>query len=285
MNRLSTEIRAQALHMLVEGSSMSSIARVIGIDINTVSKLLIDAGNACQEFHDEVVRDVQASHIQCDEMWSFCYAKERNAPYATGVIDSAGNVWTWVGIERYSKLVVSWLAGGRDTRFAYEFMFDLQSRLANRIQLSTDGYRPYLDAVDAAFGGRVDYGQLVKYYHDGTTGRFGRYRTKERVTISGLPNPEEITTNHVERHNLTIRMSVKRFTRKTNAFSKKFENHGHALALYFVWYNFCRYHRTLGTTPAVASGLAEYKYDMRWIVELINERTPAPVRGPYRKRR
>ena len=262
---------------------MSSTARVLGIDINTVTKLLIDAGEACAEFHNETVRNVPAAHVQCDEIWSFCYAKEKRLPYVTGTIDQAGSVWTWVGIERYNKLVVSWLAGSRDSDYAHMFMDDLRLRLADRIQLTTDGLTAYLTAVEDAFGGDVDYAQSVKLYEETEGGRT-RFAGYQKIAITGLPDYDEITTSHVERQNLTMRMSMRRFTRSSNGFSKKFVNHCHALALYFVYYNFCREHRTLGTTPAVAAGLAEYKYNLRWIIDLINARVPRQVRGPYRKR-
>ena len=290
MNRLPTAIRAQALTMLVEGSSMRSVSRVLGISINTVSKLLVDAGKPCAEYHDQAVRNVHVNSIQCDEIWSFCYAKARNANTATGVIDTAGDVWTWTGIDRDTKLIVSWLVGGRDSGYALEFMDDLQSRLSYRVQLTTDGHKAYLDAVDEAFGGQIDYAQLVKLYgqapDDPQSRRYSPAQCvgTRKIPISGRPDMGAVSTSHVERHNLTMRMSMRRFTRLTNAFSKKVQNHCHALTLYFVWYNFCRKHKTLGETPAMAAGLADYQRDMRWIVELIDERAPAPKRGPYKKR-
>ena len=266
--------------MLVEGSSMRSVSRVLGVSINTVSKLLIDAGKACAEYHDKTIRNVNARSIQCDEIWSFVFAKARNANTATGVIDTAGDVWTWTGLDRETKLIVSWLVGGRDSSYALEFMDDLQSRLSHRVQLTTDGHKAYLDAVDEAFGGQVDYAQLVKLYGqapDDPQGR--RYSPAQcvgvrKIPVSGIPDMDAASTSHVERHNLTMRMSMRRFTRLTNAFSKKVQNHCHALALYFVWYNFCRKHKTLGKTPAMAAGLADYQRDMRWIVEMIDERAP-----------
>ena len=259
---------------------MSSVSRVLGIDINTVIKLLIDAGEACIDFHDRTVRDVPSLNIQCDEIWSFCYAKARNAPNAEGVIDAVGDMWTWTAIDRDTKLIVAWLVSpGRDSIYALEFMDDLRSRLAYRIQLTTDGHTSYQGAVEGAFGGYVDYAQAVKLYDDDS-----RFVGTRRTVIVGAPSLGDTTTSHVERHNLTMRMSMRRFTRSTNAFSKKFANHCYAQALYFVWYNFCRKHRTIGTTPAIAAGLADRSYDMRWIVEMINERTPSAKRGPYRKR-
>ena len=268
---------------------MRSISRVTGVNINTVTKLLVDAGEACMAFHNETVRDVTARHIQCDEIWSFTYAKQKNAAMARGTIDGAGDVWTWMGIDADSKLIVSWLVGGRDSEYAIEFMDDLRSRLAHRVQLSTDGHRAYLDAVDGAFGGAVDYAQLVKVY--GNPGEEERRRYSpghviscRKVPVSGAPDMDAVNTSYVERHNLTMRMSMRRFTRLTNAFSKKMENHAHAVALYAVWYNFIREHKTLGTTPAVAAGLAERRLTMRQLVGLINDRAAKSKRGPYKKR-
>ena len=267
VNKLPTSVRADALHMLVEGSSMSSVSRVLGIDINTIVKLLRDAGDACIEFHDRTVRDVHARYVQVDEMWSYIYARNENLEYITRPHDYAGTVWTWTAIDTDTKLVISWMVGGRGMLYARSLMTDLYGRVANRIQLSTDGYRVYPDAVDQAFGGEVDYVQRIR-----------------GAEVVGNPNMNEINGAYVERQNLTMRMSLKRLSRSTNAFSKTFENHRYALALYFVHYNFCRPHKSLGTTPAVKAGLAEFSYEPRWIVELINERTPSPRRGPYRKR-
>ena len=291
MNKLSIEKRVQALNMLVEGSSMRSIERVVGVNINTVTKLLVDAGEACLAYHNEAVQDVHARHIQCDEIWSFCYSKQKNAGQATGVIDVAGDVWTWTGIDSDTKLVVSWLVGGRDSSYALDFMDDLRGRLADRVQLSTDGHRAYLDAVEGAFGGNVDYAQMVKVYGQPTDEEERRRYSSakcvgtRKIPVSGNPDMAEVNTSYVERHNLTMRMSMRRFTRLTNAFSKKAQNHIHALALYFVWYNFCRAHKSLGgETPAQAAGLADSPRDMRWVVGLIDARAPKAKRGPYKKR-
>ena len=288
-NRLPTQTRVLALTMLVEGSSMRSVSRTLGISINTVSKLLIDAGRVCAEYHDKTVRNVRAGAVQCDEIWSFTYAKERNAARATGAWDKAGDTWTWTGIDRESKLIISWLIGGRDAVYALEFMDDLQARLAHRVQLTTDGLGVYLEAVDEAFGGLIDYAQVVKLYGPDPEDPKGRrysppkcVRIREQA-IQGTPNMDAASTSHVERHNLTMRMSMRRFTRLTNAFSKKIENHAHAVAFYFVYYNFCRPHKSLkGKTPAQAAGLARYKRDIRWIVEMIDKAAPKPKRGPYK---
>jgi IS1 family transposase len=289
MNKLPLQTRVQILNMLIEGSSMRSISRVAGVSINTVTKLLVDAGEACAAYHEEHVRNVRASRIQCDEIWSFTYAKAKNVAKAKAAPEGAGDVWTWTGLDSDSKMIVSWLVGGRDGSYAMEFMDDLAKRLANRVQLTTDGHRAYLEAVEGAFGDDVDYAQLVKLYGAAPESAKGRYSPaecigarKERVT--GNPDREHVSTSYVERQNLTMRMSMRRFTRLTNGFSKKVENHCHALALYFVHYNFCRLHKSLKVTPAMAAGVSDTLHDMEWIVGLIDARTPKPgPRGPYKK--
>jgi IS1 family transposase len=291
MNKLPLTKRVQILSMLVEGSSMRSISRVVGVSINTVTKLLVDAGTACAAYHDEHVRGVTASRIQCDEIWSFCYAKAKNVARAKAAPGDAGDVWTWSALDSDSKLVVSWLVGGRDSDYAIEFMDDLRSRLENRVQLTTDGHKAYLEAVEGAFGGDVDYAQLVKLYGEPKEkGPERKYSPSvclgaRKTAVEGNPDPACVSTSHVERHNLTMRMSMRRFTRLTNAFSKKVENHCHALALYFVWYNFCRIHKSLRVTPAMAAGVTDTLRDMEWIAGLIDAVAPKPGRrGPYRKR-
>ena len=273
MNKLPKAKRIQALNMLVEGSSMRSVSRVVGISINTVTKLLVDAGTACERLHDERVRDVDARRVQCDEIWSFCYAKARNVARAEAAPQGAGDVWTWTGIDSDSKLILSWyVSPGRDSSYAIEFMDDVRERLASRVQLSTDGHRAYLEAVEGAFGGDVDYAQVVKLYGQPPEEEQRRYSPARcigvrKTTVVGHPQEADISTSHIERHNLTTRMSLRRFTRLTNAFSKKIENHGHALALYFVFYNFLRPHSSLGgKTPAEAAGLAEKRYGWDWIL-------------------
>ena len=297
-NRLSTDKQKAILNLLVEGSSMRSISRVTGVSINTVTKLLVAAGQACAEYHDRTVRDLDSRRIQCDEVWSFCYAKRKNVEYAKAAPAEAGDVWTWTGIDADSKLIVSWnVSPSRDSDAAIEIMDDLRSRLASRVQITTDGLRSYLEAIEGAFGGDVDYAQLVKLYGPSATEDARRYSPVEwvgsvRTKVSGNPEWDDISTSYVERQNLTMRMGMRRFTRLTNAFSKKLENHCHMLALYFVHYNFCRSHTTLtkrangyGTTPAMASGLAERVYDMDWLVELVNTAMPKPgKRGPYKPR-
>lgn len=290
MNKLPLEKRRQILAMLCEGSSMRSISRVVDVSINTVSKLLVDAGNACIVLHDEEVREVTASRIQCDEIWSFCYAKQKNAQTAKAAPEGAGDVWTWTAIDADTKLIVSFLVGGRDADYAWEFMDDLQSRLANRVQLTTDGHKAYLDAVESAFGSEVDYAQLVKLYGAAPEGPQRRYSPAECIgtrkrRLSGNPDAAHVSTSHVERQNLTMRMQMRRFTRLTNGFSKKLDNHIHAIALYFVFYNFCRIHKSLRVTPAMEAGIADRVWSFDDILDRIDAMAPPPSkRGPYKKR-
>jgi IS1 family transposase len=275
MNRLSIEKRAQILSMLCEGASMRAISRVADVSINTVTKLLVDAGTACAAFHDQRVRAVKTRRMQCDEIWSFCYAKVKNVGHAKSPADGAGDVWTWTALDADSKLIVSWIVGSRDSYSAKSLMDDVAARLANRVQLTTDGLRAYLDGVDEAFGVRIDYAMLVKLYGPAPESAVGRYSPAEcigtyRETIRGKPDQDHISTSYVERNNLTIRMSMRRFTRLTNAFSKKLDNHYHALALYFTWYNWVRIHKTTKLTPAIAAGLTDKLMDWPDIVALID---------------
>jgi IS1 family transposase len=289
MNKLPLAKRTQILAMLCEGSSMRSISRVADVSINTVSKLLVEAGEACLAIHDETVGNVKASRIQCDEIWSFCHAKEKNVAAAKAAPEGAGDVWTWTAIDADTKLIVSYFVGDRSGESAIALMDDLRSRLANRVQLTTDGHRAYLEAVEGAFGGDVDYAQLVKMY--GTTiGAPGRYSPAEctgikKIRREGNPDVAHVSTSYVERQNLTMRMSMRRFTRLTNAFSKKLDNHIHALALYFAFYNFCRIHKTLRMSPAMAAGITDRLWSLEDIVARIDADAPAPKpRGPYKKR-
>ncbi len=280
MNKLPLETRVQILSMLCEGSSMRSISRVCDVSINTVSKLLVDAGAACAAFHDEKVRGVKARRIQCDEIWAFTHCKQRNVPTAKAPPKGAGDTWTWTGIEADSKLIVSWLVGGRDSGYAIEFMDDLRARLANRVQLTTDGHKAYLEAVEGAFGSDVDYGQLVKLFGAAPEAMKGRYSPAECIgtrkeRIEGNPDPKYVSTSYVERQNLTMRMSMRRFTRLTNAHSKKLANHCHALAIYFTWYNWVRIHSAIRVTPAMAAGLTDKLMDWADIVRLVDEREAA----------
>lgn len=290
MNKLSTEKRSQILEMLCEGSAMRSVSRVCGVSLNTVTKLLIDAGSACAAFHNDTIRDVKSERIQCDEIWSFAYAKQKNLPSTKAAPIGSGDVWTWTAIEADTKLIVSWLVGDRDTHAATIFINDLRDRLANRVQLTTDGHRPYLTAISGAFGADgVDYGILQKLYGTEPQGEKRYSPAKligvDRDLILGSPDIKHAPTSFVEGQNLTMRMSMRRFTRLTNAFSKKVENHYHALALYFVWYNFVKMHKTLRMTPAMAAGIAKSPMDMGDVVALIDARELAPAKhGPYKKR-
>ena len=266
---------------------MRSVSRIAGVSINTVSKLLIDAGMACAAFHDKTVRGVASKAVQCDEIWSFSYAKQKNVKFAKAASEAAGDVWTWTGIDADSKLIVSWHVGDRSQHTGISFMGDLKARLANRVQLTTDGHKAHLKAV-AEVDFDADYAMLNKIFATDYAGP-GRYSPPKCIgaikqTIMGNPDPDHINTSFAERQNLTMRMSMRRFTRLTNAFSKKFENHCHALALYFFFYNFCRVHKTLGATPAMAAGITDRVLKMADCVSLIDARQVPTVRGPYRKR-
>jgi IS1 family transposase len=279
MNILPLKKRLHTLQMLCEGSSMRSISRVVDVSINTVTKLLVDAGTACARFHDETVRHLHASRIQCDEIWSFCYAKQQHVETAKKPVEGAGDVWTWTAIDADTKLIVSWLAGNRDGETAHVFISDLKSRLATRVQLTTNGNRVYLEAVEHPFGAEVDYAMLIKLYGMPPEAET-RYSPSECIGvqtqhIQGNPAWEHISTSYIERHNLTTWMSLRRFTRLTNAFSKKLQNHCHALALYFVWYNFARLHKALRMSPAMAAGLTPTLWDMTDVLHLIDRYPPA----------
>jgi IS1 family transposase len=289
MNKLPLAKRVQILAMLCEGSSMRSISRVADVSINTVTKLLVEAGETCLDMHDDLVRDVHASRVQCDEIWSFCHAKAKNVPTAKAAPEGAGDVWTWTAIDADTKLIVSYFVGDRSGDSAINLMDDLRARLANRVQLTTDGHKAYLEAVEGAFGGDVDYAQLIKLYGP-TQVAPGRYSPAEctgikKITVEGDPDKRHVSTSYVERQNLTMRMSMRRFTRLTNGFSKKLENHVHALALYFAFYNFCRIHKTLKVTPAMAAGVTDRLWSLEDIVARIDAGKPAPAkRGPYKPR-
>ena len=267
---------------------MRASSRIAGVSINTVNKLLVAAGEACAAHHDETVRDVSAARIQCDEVWSFCYAKAKNVRQAKAAPPGSGDVWTWTALDSDSKLIVSYEIGDRTGMTAIEFMDDLRARLANRVQLTTDGHKAYLEAVEGAFGGDVDYAMLVKMY-GGPSGEQGHERKYSPAVctgaikrrIEGKPDRDHVSTSHVERSNLSMRMGMRRFTRLTNAFSKKLENHLHMLAIYFTHYNFVRMHKSLKMTPAMAAGIDGELRDVAWIVGLIDGRAPKPKRpGP-----
>ena len=268
---------------------MRSITRITGVGINTVNRLLVNAGTVCQQYHEETVKDVDVEYLQADELWSFIYARQKHAHNAIGVIDAIGDSWTWTAIDPDTKLMVSWLVGDRTLDSATEFMEDIHSRVKGRINLSTDGHQPYVRAVDSTFGSLIDYGQVVKNYRLKGAKKETLEEMKEdfirKVTVSGEPEIENIGTSHVERQNLSIRMGLRRFTRKTNAHSKKLDNHRHALALYFTYYNFVREHSSLGMTPAMAAGVVDDQYSLEWIVDMVNEMIKPKKRGKYKRRK
>jgi IS1 family transposase len=290
MNKISTEKRIQILSMLVEGSSMRSISRVVDVSINTVAKLLVDAGMACAAHHGENVREINAQRVQCDEIWSFCYTKQRNV--TEEMSDGAGDVWTWTAIDVQSKLICGHLIGDRSADSARDLMAELTSRLASHMQLTTDGHKAYLQAVEGAFSGGIDYAKLVKLYGPFAGNQHERrYSAGEccetiKGTVCGKAKLEHDSTSYVERRNLTMRMSRRRFTRMTNAFSKKLENYMHALALYFTVYNFVRIHKTLKTTPAMQSGITDKLWSMADVAALVEvNEGHAKKRGPYKNRK
>lgn len=273
MRKLTTEKRAMILGALVEGSSINATARLCGCSKITVLRLLADAGDFCARFHDEHVRGLQAERVQADEIWSFVHAKDKNLPRHLAGQPGYGSVWTWTAIDADTKLIISWHVGDRGESCAKAFMLDLASRIDNRIQLTTDGHAAYLKAVNAAFGTDIDYAQLIKLYGQSRDGE-ARYSPCEcigtrKVPVSGGPLQCDTSTSFVERSNLTMRMQQRRFTRLTNAHSKKFENHEHAVALHFFYYNFCRKHQTLKTTPAVAADLANSPMTLLDLVKMM----------------
>lgn len=288
MRKLALKPRVQILNLLCEGMSMRAIARIADVSFNTVAKLLIDAGTVCAEMHDEMVRDVKASRIQCDEIWAFNYCKQKTVASAKAAPADAGDIWTWTGIDADSKLIVSYLVGDRSGEAAIELMDDLRSRLSNRVQLSTDGHRAYLEAVEGAFGADVDYAQIIKMYGP-TIDKGGRYSPAEctgikKVRIEGNPDVAHVSTSFVEAHNKTMRMHMRRFTRLTNGHSKKVANHAHMVALYTMFYNFIRTHGKLRMSPAMAAGIADTFMCFEAILERIDAAQVPKPRGPYKKR-
>lgn len=274
MNKLDREARSKILHLLCEGSSIRAITRLTGASKNTVTKLVVDAGRTCAAYQDRVLRNLTSKRVQVDEIWNFIYAKNDNVKRAKSAPAEAGDVWTWTAIDADTKLLVSWLVGNRDSESAYFFMDDLKSRLTNRVQLTSDGYRPYLEAVDSTFGDDVDYAMLQKIYGADPAGE-KRYSPakcigaqKRRVT--GEPDPKHVSTSYAERANLTMRMHMRRFTRLTNAFSKKIENHTAAVSLHSMYYNFVRVHQTLKVTPAMAAGVTDRLWEMGDVVDILD---------------
>jgi IS1 family transposase len=275
MNKLPVAKRAQILGMMVEGVSIRAISRMTNASKNTIVKLLADAGNACSEYQDRTLVNLPCKRLQADEIWSFVYAKQKNVPEEKRGQFGYGDVWTWTALCADTKLVPSWYVGTRDADAAYRFMSDLASRLANRVQLTTDGHHAYLSAVDAAFDRAIDYAMLVKQYGVAPDSE-RRYSPAiclgaERTIIRGRPDPDHINTSYVERQNLSMRMGIRGFTRLTNAFSKKLENHIHALSIYFMHYNFVRIHQTLRCTPAMEAKVTEKLWSLQDMVALVDE--------------
>jgi len=275
MNCLSETRKAQIIAALVEGNSIRATVRMTGASKNTIVKLLAEVGQACAEYQQATFRNLTCKRIQVDEIWSYCHAKDKNVPEELRGKFGYGDVWTWVALDADTKLVASWLVGRRDAGTAFAFMHDLAARLRNRIQLTSDGHRVYLNAAESAFGSEIDYAMLVKIYgHNSEPDT--RYSPAECigaeiVNIAGHPNPKYISTSMVERQNLTMRMGMRRFTRLTNGFSKKVENLEHAVALHFMHYNFCRIHQTLRVTPAMEAGIADHVWSIAEIVRLLNQ--------------
>jgi IS1 family transposase len=273
MNRLPIQKRTQILGLLVEGSSLRATSRLADVSINTVTKLLVDLGAASADYHHENVRNVRVRRLQCDEIWAFVGAKAKNVTPEKKA-EGWGDVWTWVGLDAETKLCIGYMVGGRDGWWATEFMRDCASRINGRVQITTDGHRAYLDAVEDAFGSEVDYAQLHKIY-GASEEPDTRYSPPQCIgcdmkTVSGNPDPKHVSTSYVERQNLTMRMGMRRFTRLTNAFSKKFENHAAMVAVHFLYYNFARIHKTLRITPAMAAGLSDHVWRLEEIVLLAN---------------
>lgn len=295
MKRLDTEARVRIIAALVDGCSVRSVSRMIGVSKNTILKLLSDIGPVCEEYHDRHVRGLLSERIECDEIWGFCYAKDKNLPDRMRNEPGVGSVWTWTALDADSKLMVSWHVGARDADCASLFMRDLRSRLANRVQLTTDGNHLYLKAVEQAFGWNIDYAMLLKIYGNPPREEQARYSPCQCIgtdiqRVTGRPIKEDISTSYVERQNLTMRMGMRRFTRLTNAFSKKFANMRWAVALHFMHYNFCRIHSSIRVTPAMEAGVSDHIWEIEELVGLLEAKeqaiigTEANKRGPYQKR-
>jgi IS1 family transposase len=285
VNKLDRKTRSQILHLLCEGQSIRAVTRLTGCSKNTVAKLLVEAGHACAAYQDKALRNLPCKRVQMDEIWSFVYAKASNVGGAKKAPATAGDVWTWTALCADTKLIVSWLLGARDTDAALAFTRDLESRLANRVQLTSDGHRPYLQAVDAAFGDQVDYAMLIKHYGSPpqTETRYSPAvcTGAEKQPKVGNPDSKHISTSYVERSNLTMRMHMRRFTRLTNAFSKKVENHAAAIALHTMYYNFVRIHQTLRVTPAMAAGVTDKLWEVSDIVAMLEQWELANFKPEY----
>lgn len=288
MNKLGTDERVAVIRALVEGCSVRSTSRMTGIDKKAILRLLVSMGRVCRKFHNEAVRGLRTARVQCDEQWAFVGAKQKQVERGAS---GHGDAWLWVGMDADSKLVISWVVGGRDSGAAFDFMHDLAGRLNSRVQLTTDGFAAYLDAVIENFGREVDYGQLVKLYGDDPRLKGGEARYSPGQCTGckpyarlGDPDPKHISTSFIERQNLTTRMSIRRFTRLTNAFSKKIENHEAAVSLHYAYYNFCRVHQTLRVTPAMEAGLADHVWEVAELVELLEREEREAVAAGKLKR-
>ncbi len=290
MNTLPLQKRVQIINLLVEGNSLRATSRIADVSINTVTKVLVDTGRACMNFHNEKVVGLKSTKIQADEIWSFVGCKDKNATIEQKEAGQ-GDAWTWVGIDADSKLVVSWYVGNRSAESASELMNDMASRLTNRVQLTTDGFHSYLEAVTDAFGSQIDFAQLVKIYgsssdsNSPTERKYSPSKLKSitKNVISGNPDEAHVSTSYVERQNLTMRMHMRRFTRLTNGFSKKLENHIHAIALHFVYYNFVKQHKSIRITPAMAASITKRFMSIEDIANLVSIEAPK-TRGAYKKR-
>lgn len=274
MNKLSTEERTRVVAALVEGNSMRAVVRMTGVAKKTISKLVVDLGVVCSSFQDRTLRNLPCKRIQCDEIWSFVGCKEKNVTPEKKA-QGQGDAWTWVALDADTKLVPCWFVGTRDAGAAYHFIHDLKARLANRVQLTTDGHKAYLSAVEDAFGAEVDYAQLIKIYGKASEGPEVRYSPAQcmgarKGLVTGNPEFKHVSTSFVERQNLTMRMSMKRFARLSNGFSKKVENHEHMLALHYMNYNFCRIHQTLRCSPAMAAGVTDHLWSLEELVGLLD---------------
>lgn len=287
MNKLPLKTRVQILSLLCEGVSLRAISRLCDVSINTVTKLLEDAGEFCTAFHDERVRGLTCKKVQVDEVWSFVYSKQANVPNAKAAPVDAGDVWTWTAIDADTKLIATWHVGDRTFYTAKLFLGDLKQRVSNRMQLTSDGYKAYVRAVSETFGEDIDYAVLQKLYGPSVEGA-RRYSPPECVgarkeKVIGNPSKADTSTSYAERQNLTMRMQMRRFTRLTNAFSKKMQNHAHMVAIYTVWYNWVRIHTSLRVTPAMAAGISDTLWSWEQIVEMMDAATPVKKRGPYKK--
>jgi len=275
MNKLPAAKRIQIISLLCEGMSLRAVTRITGVSINTVTKLLVDAGQACSDYQDKAFRNLPCKRVQVDEIWSFVYAKAKNVAGAKAAPQQAGDIWTWTAIDADTKLMPSWMVGTRDAYAAQAFIGDLAMRLANRVQLTSDGNAPYLQAVEESFGADIDYAMLVKHYGtpEGALGRYspGECVGAEKRRVEGRPDPAHISTSYVERSNLTMRMGNRRFTRLTNAFSKKAENHAHMVALHMMYYNFVRIHQTIKCSPAMAAGVTTKLWEVADVVRMLED--------------